>query len=86
MAWVYEKSEAGLWTVGFYGLDMKWNSDSDHDVREEAARRVHWLNGGCRVEANVGKSLGCYGCEGEFVDVTELERHEAETGHNEERR
>lgn len=43
---VYIKSEPGLWTVGFYSPNGKWNSDSDHDNREDAAKRVHYLNGG----------------------------------------
>lgn len=47
--WVYIRSEPSLWTVGFYGPDAdgaKWHSDSDHESREAAAERVHWLNGG----------------------------------------
>lgn len=44
--WVYKQSDSGLWTVGFYAPDGKWHSDSDHHDREEAAGRVHWLNGG----------------------------------------
>lgn len=45
MSYVYIRSEPGLWTVGFYGPDGKWTPDSDHGDREEAARRVSWLNG-----------------------------------------
>jgi hypothetical protein len=44
--WVYVQSEPGLWTVGFFSPDGKWNPDSDHHDREEAAKRVHYLNGG----------------------------------------
>ncbi len=43
--WVYIKSEPGLWTVGFYGPNGDWNPDSDHNDREEAAKRVSYLNG-----------------------------------------
>ncbi len=43
--YVYIRSEPGLWTVGFYKPDGTWQSESDHDEREEAARRVAWLNG-----------------------------------------
>ncbi len=43
--YVYEKSEPGLWTVGFYAPDGRWVSESDHSSREAAAERVHWLNG-----------------------------------------
>lgn len=44
--WVYIRSEPGLYTVGFYGPDGKWNADSDHGSQEDAAVRVHYLNGG----------------------------------------
>jgi len=43
--YVYIKSEPGLWTVGFYSPVGNWNSESDHDNRELAAKRVSWLNG-----------------------------------------
>jgi hypothetical protein len=46
MSYVYIQSEHQLWTVGFYDADGKWQPESDHDFREEAAERVHWLNGG----------------------------------------
>ena len=44
--YVYIQSESGLWTVGFYSPDGKWNPESDHSSKEEAANRIHWLNGG----------------------------------------
>ncbi|MBA7694095.1 hypothetical protein ES703_102697 [subsurface metagenome] len=44
--WVYKKSEPGLWTVGFYTPDGTFVSESDHPSIEEAAARVHYLNGG----------------------------------------
>ena len=44
--WVYLKSEPGLWTVGFYAPDGKWNPESDYNVQEEAAQRTARLNGG----------------------------------------
>ena len=47
--YVYINSEPGLWTVGFYDPDGKWHSESDHDIREEAAKRVAWLNGALKV-------------------------------------
>ena len=46
MTWVYVQSEPGLWTVGFYAPDGRWHSDSDWDNREDAAKRVSFLNGG----------------------------------------
>jgi len=44
--WVYVQSEPNLWTVGHYGPGGKWNSESDHSSKEDAATRCHWLNGG----------------------------------------
>lgn len=44
--WVYQQTEPGLWTVGFYTPEGKWQTDSDHGSRESAAERVHYLNGG----------------------------------------
>ena len=35
-----------MWVVGFFRPDGAFISDSDHELREAAARRVHWLNGG----------------------------------------
>jgi hypothetical protein len=43
--YVYVQSEPGLWTVGFYRRDGKWEPESDHGNRDEAAQRVAWLNG-----------------------------------------
>ena len=44
--YVYIKSEPQLWTVGFYDPKGTWVPESDHNSREEAAERVHYLNGG----------------------------------------
>lgn len=46
MSWVYKKSEANLWTVGFYEPDGTWVPESDHDDAEKAASRCNYLNGG----------------------------------------
>lgn len=43
--YVYIKSEPQLWTTGFYAPDGKWQPDEDFDQKEEAAKRVAWLNG-----------------------------------------
>jgi len=48
MTWVYIRSEPGLWTVGFYRPDGRWEAESDHGSPDEAAERVHYLNGGAR--------------------------------------
>ena len=43
--YVYQSFERGLWTVGFYRPNGKWEAESDHKSSEEAAERVAWLNG-----------------------------------------
>lgn len=43
--YVYIKSEPQLWTVGFFSPDDKWHPDEDFDNKEDAAKRVAWLNG-----------------------------------------
>lgn len=50
--YVYIKSEQTLWTVGFYSPDGKWNPESDHETKESAAKRVHYLNGGKNDETH----------------------------------
>jgi len=42
------KESAGcyLYVVGFYDPKGEWQPESDHESREEAAKRVHYLNGG----------------------------------------
>ena len=56
--YVYIKSEPGLWTVGFYHPDGRWEPESDHAHREEAAKRVAWLNGSRpTVPASVAEAL-----------------------------
>jgi hypothetical protein len=44
--WVYRRTEQNLWTVGYFSPQKEWVTDSDHSSREQAAQRVHWLNGG----------------------------------------
>jgi len=51
--YVYVKSEPGLWTVGFYAPDGKWEPESDHHIQEEAAKRVAWLNGSKQKLSNL---------------------------------
>lgn len=48
--WLYIQSESSLWTVGFYGPSGQWQPESDHGSPDEAAARVHWLNGGTAPE------------------------------------
>jgi hypothetical protein len=58
--WVYRQTErhefGGLWTVGFYGPDG-WEPESDHDSAEQAAARVHYLNGGSAVRSTLDEAL-----------------------------
>lgn len=67
--WVYVKSEPNLFTVGYYTPDGEWMPESDHSSSEEAAKRVHYLNGGKELcmdcnneERNPGLDVcgGCY--------------------------
>ncbi len=58
--YVYIKSESCLWTVGFYSPDGKWNPESDHNTKESASQRVHYLNGGHtneQTDGSWGKSI-----------------------------
>lgn len=52
--YVYIESERNLWTVGFYRPDGEWVSESDHSKREEAAKRVRYLNGGATPSGGEG--------------------------------
>jgi len=45
--WVYKQTEEELWTVGYYDPSDRWQPVSDHASPEEAAKKVHYLNGGC---------------------------------------
>ena len=40
MSYVYIQSEPGLFTVGFYDPSGRWQAESDHGSRGEAAERV----------------------------------------------
>lgn len=44
--YTYESFERGLWTVGHRDESGKWHAESDHDDPQDAADRVHYLNGG----------------------------------------
>lgn len=43
--WVYREVQ-GVWIVGFWSPDKEWHTESTHLSKEQAAARVHWLNGG----------------------------------------
>jgi hypothetical protein len=55
--YVYIKTESQLWTVGSYTPTGKWEAESDHSSQEEAAARVHYLNGGNAVDAKLRRVL-----------------------------
>ena len=63
----YVQSEPGLWTVG-HGEGKNWTSDSDHERREAAAKRVAYLNGGGKVDAKILSLLN------EITDLASLSR------------
>ncbi len=42
---------AKVYTVGFYSPDGKWNPESDWFTSEDAAKRVHYLNGGSDADS-----------------------------------
>ena len=46
MSYIYIRSESELWTVGHYDPSGQFRPESDHDRKEDAAARVHYLNGG----------------------------------------
>jgi len=54
MSYVYIQSEPGLFTVGFYDPSGRWQAESDHGSRGEAADRVAYLNGTAALEARAG--------------------------------
>ncbi len=51
--YIDNKSEAGVFTVGFYTPDGVWVPESDWPTRDEAAERVIELNGGGRRSSTV---------------------------------
>jgi len=40
------ESDFDVFTVGFYNPDGMWMPEGDYGTRNEAAARVHYLNGG----------------------------------------
>lgn len=65
---MYVYIQSGLWTVGFYDPDGEWQAESDHDTKDEAANRVHYLNGG----KNKPQYEKCAEILGDMVDVAEV--------------
>lgn len=44
--YIYIETEPGLWTVGHYDPTGKFIPESDWPAMDDAANRVHYLNGG----------------------------------------
>lgn len=44
--YVYKETQTGIWTVGFIWPDGQFYAESDYAKRDDAAGRVHYLNGG----------------------------------------
>lgn len=47
--YIQTESSPDLFTVGFYDPNGKFQPESDHSTREEAAQRVRFLNGANHV-------------------------------------
>jgi hypothetical protein len=45
-AYVFIRTQPGVWTVGFYDPHGRWRPEGDHDSPDKAAARVAYLNGG----------------------------------------
>ncbi|HEX3038678.1 MAG TPA: hypothetical protein VHP54_00085 [Caproiciproducens sp.] len=43
---VYQKTEPGTWTVGYFTDSGEWKPECSCNTAAEAAQRTHWLNGG----------------------------------------
>lgn len=72
--YVYIRSEPGLWTVGFYEPNGRWHSESDHSDREEAAKRVRWLNGGDLNHSGTKKEGKAPGKKARHQGVSDVRR------------
>lgn len=55
--YIDNKSETGVYTVGFYSPDGAWHPESDWPTRSEAASRVIELNGGVKRPAEDTEKL-----------------------------
>ena len=55
--WFEDGVRHHLYTTGFYKPNGRFEPDTDHDNKEDAAARVHYLNGGSNVVLNEMFSL-----------------------------
>lgn len=61
MMYSYQKDEPGQWAVGLFDQEGKWQTESVWCTPEEAAERVHWLNGrGPAIDDDEATSNGQY--------------------------
>lgn len=44
--YVFIRTASDQWESGFYDPEGAWYAESEHDTKEDAAWRVHFLNGG----------------------------------------
>ena len=56
--WVYKRAKnEPLFTVGFYSPNGEWHTDSDWENKDEAAKRVSYLNGGTDTEEDFKRRI-----------------------------
>lgn len=70
--WVYQQTEPGLYTVGFYSPDGSWHTDGDYS-KAEAAKRAAYLNGAAQEIAFEGWVLRLYEEDGTLVKELPVE-------------
>ncbi len=46
MMYIYQKSEPGIWAVGFYASNGEWEQESKWNSAAEAMEHAHSLNEG----------------------------------------
>lgn len=69
MQYVYRLAEPGLWTAGYYDINGAWCPEGDFSDREEAARRVNYLNGG---DQRPGEGIKANDPATRLIDVREV--------------
>ena len=48
--YIFQKTEPGIWSVGDFNTDGKWETESEFPTAAEASQRAHFLNGGHNTE------------------------------------
>jgi hypothetical protein len=44
--YIFQKSEPGVWTVGYFTSSGEWKTECECSSAADASQRAHWLNGG----------------------------------------